>query len=162
MALLRVDATLEAMDVVAELVGELDARAVIRCVDADTVMAVAARAGTWPAPVGVWLEVTADYPASMAARDAATLSRLTALDTVVVSAAVAGEANAQVVEALLGGGPVDLENDAAHLAGAINRPVPPRPVAVWWRDGRTLRHGAESLHEGDGEVRATVTLTRYS
>jgi hypothetical protein len=162
MALLRVDANLEAMDVVAGLIGELDARVVIRCLDADTVMAVAARVGGWPTPVGVWLEVVADYPASMVARDAATLSRLVALDAVVVSAGEAGAASAEVVKALLGGGPVDLENDVVRLAGAFNRPAPPRPVAVWWREGRTLRHGGEVLHEGAAEVRAAVTLTRYA
>ncbi len=162
MALLRLDATLGAMELVPDLVAGLDARAALCCLDGDTVVAVAARAAAWRTPVGVWLEVSSDYPASMVARDVATLSRLVALDTVVVSAEDRAEAHAQVVDALLGGGPVDLANDVARLSGAYNRPVPPRPVAVWWRDGRSLRRGAASLDERGVEARAEGSLTLYA
>ena len=76
-------------------------------------------------PLGVWLVLSEDYSAQIAARDVATLSWLIALDTVVVSARVDRSPAREVLEALLTNDEVNLTNDVATLVGAYNRPAPP-------------------------------------
>jgi hypothetical protein len=118
--------------------------------DADTVVALGSLHDSLERPIGVWLELSADYSAQMAARDVATLSWLVALDAVVVSSPEA-VASAQVVEALLTNDEVNFTNGVATLVGAYNRPAPPTPVAVWSWDGTLLRHGDENLREDVAE-----------
>jgi hypothetical protein len=110
--------------------------AVIAVRDADTIIAVASLHDRVTRPLGVWLELSEDYSAQLAARDVATLSWLVPLDTVVVSSPNA-ESHAQVVEALLTNDEVNFTNGVATLVGAYNRPAPPSPVAVWSWDGTT-------------------------
>src|SRR5665213_974554 len=45
-----------------------------RCSDADTVITTASLAGHLVAPIGVWLIISKEYPAQLAARDVAVLS----------------------------------------------------------------------------------------
>lgn len=162
MDLVRLDTTLEAMDLVPALAAALEGRLVLRCTDGDAVMAAAALAGRWSVPLGIWLEVASGYPAAMAARDAATLSRLVDLDTVVVAAAERAASHAEVVRALLGATPVDFDNEVAHLRGAYNRPSPPRDVTVWSFEGARLRCGGDVLDEGDAAPTPAGPVTRYA
>ena len=132
---------------------------VVSCADADVVLVLAALES--PSPLGVWLEVGPYYPASLAARDVATLSRLVTLDHVVVSARSRVDAHAEIVRALLDGGEVTLANDAATLVGAFNRPVPPRPVRVWAAEGRELRDREGRLFAQATETIDAGRLTTY-
>ncbi len=58
---------------------------VVSVIDADSVIALSSLHDLLKAPIGVWLELSEDYSAQIAARDVKTLSWLVALDTVVVS-----------------------------------------------------------------------------
>ncbi len=144
------------MDLVARATGAADlarARAatrdavlVWRCRDADTAVAAGALAGDRRLPsLGLWLEVSGDYPAALAARDAKTVAALVGLGDVVIEAREHARAHAAVVEALLGGGPVDLVNEVATIEGAYNRPAPRPPVRVWALEGGRLVGGGQSL-----------------
>ena len=57
---------------------------IVSVIDADTIVALSSLHDELKDPIGVWLELSADYPAQMAARDVKTLSWLATLDTVVV------------------------------------------------------------------------------
>jgi hypothetical protein len=149
MALVRLDARFDALD---DLVAHANAQHVVVNVrDADPIITLGSLHDRLTRPVGVWLELSPDYSAQMAARDVATLSWLIPLDTVVVSSATA-QSSAQVLEALLTDDEVNFTNGAATLVGAYNRPAPPRPIAVWRFDGTTLRRD-------DDVLRATSTAT---
>ena len=104
----------------------------------DSVVALGSLAGRIEGPIGIWLEVSADYPAQMAARDVATLSWMVELDNVVVASEVMALEYAEVVRVLLSDDEVNFSNAAATLRAAYNRPAPPRPVRVWSFDGTTL------------------------
>src|ERR1700684_2700077 len=98
MTLVRLDVRFDFLDALAEM---SDARDVVVSVtDADTITALGSLHDQLTRPVGVWLGLSEDYTAQMAARDVATLSWLIPLDTVVVGAASA-ESSARVFEALL-------------------------------------------------------------
>ena len=117
MALVRLDVRFDALDALVER-GEHD--------DTSSSHSLTpTRSSPWdrctigsPSPLGVWLELSEDYSAQMAARDVATLSWLVALDTVVVSADDA-EARAQVVEALLTNDEVNFTNGVATVVGCV-------------------------------------------
>ncbi len=110
-------------------------------VDGDVVVALGARDRSL-GPLGPWLSVGPDYPASMAARDVATLSWIADFDHVVIAGERASE-QATVVRAMLTDDEVNLASDVLNLRGAYNRPAPPRPITVWYAlDG----------HLGDGSV----------
>jgi hypothetical protein len=158
MALVRLDARFDALDAVAH-----DANAhhvVVSVRDADTIIAVAALKDRVTGPLGVWLEISADYSAQIAARDVATLSWLVPLDCVVVSSPSA-TASAQVLEALLSDDEVNFTNGEATLVAAYNRPAPPTPIAVWSWDGATLRHGDEVLRESSSTSSDAGDLTTF-
>jgi hypothetical protein len=108
----------------------------------------------------VWLELSADYPAHMAARDVKTLSWLATLDTVVVSGPNA-EAGAQVLEALLTNDEVNFANGVATIVGAYNRPAPPSSIAVWSWDGTNLRHGDRALQLASSVTTELGDATTY-
>jgi len=155
MALVRLDVRFKSLDA---LVEEANAgHVVISIADADTIITLGSLHDRLARPIGVWLELSDDYSAQLAARDVATLSWLVALDTAVISAANA-PASAQVVEALLTDDEVNFTNGVATLVGAYNRPAPPSPVAVWSWDGTQLRRGDEVLRavssapSDDGDV----------
>ena len=110
-------------------------------IDGDVVVALGARERSL-GPLGPWLSVGPDYPASMAARDIATLSWIADFDHVVIAGERASE-QATVVRAMLTDDEVNLASDVLTLRGAYNRPAPPRPITVWYSlDG----------HLGDGSV----------
>ena len=110
MAPFRLDVTFEMLDRIVDAANVNDA--VISVRDADTIVAVGAHHDRVTRPFGVWLEITEDYSAQMAARDVATLSWLVPLETVVVSSANA-PASAQVLEALLTNDEVNFTNEEA-------------------------------------------------
>jgi hypothetical protein len=130
-----------------------------QCSDADTVIAAASLRGEFE-DCGVWLEVSGDYPAQMAARDIKTLSTILPLLHVVISSARASE-HAEVVRALLSGDEVNFTNDVATIRGAYNRPAPPRKLTVWSYD-EVLRSGDEVLHATRVEVTDGGELTFFS
>lgn len=146
--------------------GEVASRAnqapvVFRCADADTVLVAASLADKLTAPLGVWLVVTSDYPAQLAARDLATLAALTWLEHAVIESHRDPVANAEVVRALLSDEPVTFANDVARLAGAFNRPAPPRPIRVWAFDEGTLVDG-EVLRPRRDEAAPYGELTYFA
>ncbi|MDE2281720.1 MAG: hypothetical protein KGJ92_02980 [Actinomycetales bacterium] len=112
----------------------------------DVVVALGARDRSL-GPLGPWLTVGPDYPASMAARDVATLAWLGDFEHVVIAGERASE-QAAVVRAMLTDDEINLESDVLTLRGAYNRPAPPRPITVWYSldghlgDGTTVLDGA--------------------
>ena len=118
---------------------------VFSCSTGDTVIAAAALEGRLRGPIGIWLEVSQDYPAQMAARDIATLSHLIELDQVVIASHSLADERAEVVRVLLTEGEVNFSNAAATLTGAYNRPAPPHPITVWSFDGHVLRSPSNVL-----------------
>lgn len=147
MELARLSTPLADFDRVQRVLEARSGTVVVRCTDAPTVVAVAARADTWSTPVGVWLEVTPDYRAALGARDVATLSWLLELTDVVVSAASKAPAHASVLEALLSDDEVNVNSEVAVLRHAYNRPAPPRAITVWSWDGVALRRGRKAWVE---------------
>jgi hypothetical protein len=162
MALTRLDTTLARLDSLAAAVAATAGPVALRCRDADTVMMAAALRGRLERPVGVWLEVSSGYRASLAARDVATLAWLIDLDLVVVSASSDAPSHADVVAALLTNDEVNFSNEVAVIAGAYNRPAPPRPVEVWSFDGTQLRGPDTVLHETSNATSDDVTATTYA
>ncbi len=157
--------TIVRLDVRFDTLGSLEddadlAHAVIAVRDADTIVAVASLQDRVTRPLGVWLELSQDYSAQLAARDVATLSWLVPLETVVVSAPSA-VASAQVLEALLTNDEVNFTNEVATLVGAYNRPAPPSPIAVWSWDGAALRRGDVALREVSSGSSDVGDVTTY-
>jgi hypothetical protein len=130
-----------------------------QCSNADTII-TAASLGVDLENCGVWLEVSSDYPAQMAARDVKTLSTILPLLHVAISSAQATE-HAEVVRALLSPDEVNFTNDVATIRGAYNRPAPPRPITVWSYD-EVLRSGDEVLQPSRVEVTDGGELTFFS
>lgn len=98
---------------------------------ASTCAVVAGLSDAWARSVGVWLELSDEMPASLAARDVATLSWLVDLSSVVVARpdGVAPKLG-YLFAALLGGERTSVDVGVAHVHGAYNRPAPRRPVRV--------------------------------
>lgn len=127
-------------------VAQVDGEVVVSLRDGSTSTLLGAVASQFERPVGVWLEVNSKYPASIAARDVKTLAQLCHVDSVVVASEDERAAqHAQIVEALLSGERVTLENQVADLDGAYSRPAPPHPITVWWREGEHLRSHERTL-----------------
>jgi|SRR5665213_1109961 len=112
-----------------------------RCSDADTVITTASLAGHLVAPIGVWLIISKEYPAQLAARDVATLAALVPLRHVVVQTTANSKNHADVLRSLLTNEEVNFANDVAVLSGAYNRPAPPSPITVWSSEGTSLSDG---------------------
>ena len=147
MQLARLNVSLENLGEIARVVSEQNVPVVLAASDADVVMLVSSLRDQLRGPIGVWLEISADYSAPLAARDVATLSWLVDLDYAVISAISSASSHADVVTALLTDDEVNFANDVATLRGAYNRPAPPRPVAVWSFDGTTMLRDDEALIE---------------
>jgi hypothetical protein len=158
MALVRLDVRFEDLDALARYAN--GHHVVVSLNDADAIVALGTLHGRVTGAIGVWLEISEDYSAQMAARDVKTLSWLVSLDTVVVSGLHA-EAIAQVLEALLTDDEVNFTNAAATIVGAYNRPAPPSPVAVWSWDGTLLRRGDEVLREETSASNEFGAVTTY-
>jgi hypothetical protein len=158
MTLVRLDVRFEDLDALARYAK--DHHVVVSIIDADTVIALGSLHDQLARAIGVWLELSPDYSAQLAARDVATLSWLVPLDRVVVSGSHV-EASAQVLESLLSDDEVNFANGVATLVGAYNRPAPPSPVAVWSWDGTLLRRGDEVLREATSESTDVGSSTTY-
>lgn len=122
---------------------------VFRCRDADTIIVAASMSGALAAPIGVWLRVSPDYTAQLAARDVKTLASLLALREVVIEAPSLPRAHAEVVRALLTDDEVNLVNEVARIEGAYNRPAPRALVVVWSYEDGQLRQGDHVLRAGE-------------
>jgi len=158
----RLDAPLDDLEALVGAIGETAGAVTVRCEDGDTVMMAAALHGRLSRPVGVWLEVSADYRASLAARDVATLAWVIELDHVVISADNDAASHAEVVAALLTNDEVNFTNDVAVIAHAYNRPAPPAPLDVWHFDGAALSCGEEVVRESSRVTSRGVTATTYA
>jgi hypothetical protein len=159
MELVRAETSLEQLgDVLAR---SEDSTLVFRILDADTVIALAARASEVTAPLGVWLEATTQYPAQLIARDVATLAALVPIHHAVIDAASLASEHANVVRALLTNEEVNFENDVVTLRGAYNRPAPPESVTVWHAEGESIVSEETTLHIRLVENRADVALTYF-
>ncbi len=128
---------------------------VVSVSDGDVVVALAGR-DRGLGPLGPWLEVGPDYPASMAARDVATLSWVVDVDHVVIAGERAAQ-QAAVVRALLSDDEVTVVNDVATVRGAYNRPAPPRPITVWHASDDVVTDGVRVLRV----TPSTGPATRY-
>ena len=129
------------------------------CSSADTVMVAASLADERLAECGVWLNVSSDYSAQIAARDVATLATMIPLRHVVVASSSARE-HAEVVRALLSDEEVNFTNEVATLRGAYNRPAPSRSLTVWSYDG-TLLSGDIGLEPQRTDVSDVGELTYF-
>lgn len=145
MELVRIVAPLARLSEVAQRASQRSL--VFCCADGDTVIAAAALEGIIDGPIGVWLELSDDYSAQMAARDVATLSWIIELDQVVIVSEDLSHEQAEVVRELMSDGEVNFQNAAATLTGAYNRPSPPSPITVWSFDGEELRAPGHVLHK---------------
>ena len=72
---------------------------------------------------------SSDYPASLVARDVATLSHLRGFRTVLVEGT---HDAAELIAALLRGESVTMHNSAGSVTAVTNRPAPPRPLAIFY------------------------------
>lgn len=135
---------------------------VVGCTDADTVIAVAALRERVSRPLGVWLVLSDDYSAQIAARDVATLSWLIPISRVVIERGIDAPAHADVVRALLTNDEVNIVNDAATIRGAYNRPAPPTLIDVWSFDGAQLRLAETVLGVTSNESLAFAERTDFS
>lgn len=162
MELRHLASPLVALGVIPEVLAAQGPGVAFSCTDANTVMVAAALRDALRAPIGVWLEVSADYPAALCARDVATLSHLIGLDHVVIASASDASSHAAVVRALLSDDVVDFENDVASIRHAYNRPAPPRPITVWSVEGEWLSHEREvlELRERVASVAGETSLFR--
>ena len=158
MALVRLDVRFDALD---SLVARAHAgHVVVSLRDADTIVTLGSLHDRLTGPIGVWLVLSEDYSAQMAARDVATLSWLIALDTVVVSGP-SPASSAEVLEALFSDDEVNITNEVATIVAAYNRPAPPDPIAVWHWDGSVLRRGDQILREASTESMAGYDETTF-
>jgi hypothetical protein len=162
MELVRLTTPLAHLSEVAIVVSAQAGPLVIACTDADPVMAAATLRGQLDRPVGVWLHVSSDYSPAVASRDVATLSWLIDLEHVVVSAEHDAPSHADVLEAMLTNDEVNFANGVAVIVKAFNRPAPPKPIAVWSYDGRTLNRGKITLIESSAAHFADVSLTTFA
>jgi hypothetical protein len=143
MELVRLIAPLAKRNDVARLA--TDHTVLFQCSDANTVLVSASLSSSLGRPFGVWLKVSDEYPAQLAARDIATLATLVPLGHVVIEASMLLEEHVDVVRALLTNDEVNFSNDVATLSGAYNRPAPSPPLVVWSSDTKCLFNGSDIL-----------------
>ncbi|HEY1825061.1 MAG TPA: hypothetical protein VGG21_03775 [Acidimicrobiales bacterium] len=132
--------------------------AVFCCDDADSAIVLASLRDGVSREVGVWLSVSADYPAQIAARDARTLSVLFELRHVVIEGA---DQHAEIVRLLLSGEEVTFSNDVARLDHVVSRPVPQQPLTVWSYADSALTSPEATLVASGLERRGDLELTYF-
>ena len=142
MEIARLSTRLTSLGAVAQLVNAESVPTVVHVEDADSVIAVASMKDELRKSIGIWLEVSSSYPASLAARDVKTLSWLVELSDVVVSGEHASS-HARVLKALLSDDEVNISTDVAVITKAFNRPAPPHSIRVWHLEGTTLVCGEQ-------------------
>ena len=160
MELARLLAPLTRLDEIAGYLNDHDVA--FGCTDADTVIAAAALRGRVTRPIGLWLVLSDDYAAQLAARDVATLSWLVPVRQVVIERGLDAPAHAEVVRALLTNDEVSIVNDAASIRGAYNRPAPPAPIEVASFNGSELRLDATVLAAASHESLAFGERTDFA
>jgi hypothetical protein len=147
-------------ELTADALNAEDAVPVVHLRDGDVAVALGSMAGHLRRPVGMWLTLSSDYGAGVAARDVRTVSHLVELADVVVDG-LEPAAQAEAIRALLTGGPVTLANEAVTLTDAYSLPVPPAPVRVWQVEERDpighwlVAPGESPLRASAHEGRAT-------
>lgn len=162
MELFRLDAAFADLDRVADVVEQCAGPVLLSCPDANTVVAAAALRERLRGPLGVWLEISDGYAATLCARDVKTLSWLIDLRHVVISAPEHVLAHAEVVRAMLTDEEINLTNEVGALVAAYNRPAPPRPVTVWAEVAMTLVADGTVLRATTSSTVAAGTLTAFS
>jgi hypothetical protein len=160
MALARLLAPLAQLNDVAGYVN--DHHVAFGCSDANTVITVASLRGRVTSPLGLWLILSGDYSAQIAARDIATLSWLVPIDHVVIERGLDAPVHADVVRALLTNDEVNVTNDAATIRAAYNRPAPPTTIDVWSFNGSELRLGDSVLTASSNESLAFGERTDFA
>lgn len=83
-----------------------------------------------PGPIGLWLRCGDDYPASLAARDVASVAHLVEVERVVIEAPTHPREHAAIVRAMLESDRVTLRNEAGEVRDARNRPRSPSPIEI--------------------------------
>jgi hypothetical protein len=157
MELVRLDFPFERRSAAARRTHELPT--LLHCSSADTAIVVASVAQDL-AECGVWLDVSDDYSAQIAARDVKTLATMIALRHVVIESSLARQ-HADVVRALLSAAPVNFSNEVATLRDAYNRPAPRKVITVWSYDG-ALRSDDATLGETRREASGVGELTFFN
>jgi hypothetical protein len=132
-----------------------------QCSDGDTAIVLASWRDRLTGHVGVWLEVDPGYSAQIAARDVRTLSVLTDLRHVVISAPGRASDHADVVRALLTGEEVNFSNSVAVLRHAFSRPAPPQPITIWSYEDEQLASGGVTLRVVQRDVTSGAELTYF-
>lgn len=160
MELCRVTLDLANLSDVPGLIAD-EARPVLRCRDANTVEAAAWLQRDLVGPLGVWLDVSGEYPAQLAARDLATLSWIIDVGDVVV-AGVDATSQLEIVRVLLTNDEVNFANQLVTLRGAYNRPAPPRPLTLWSAEGTVLQSVDHRLVERSSRTTAGATFTVFA
>src|SRR5665213_377750 len=135
---------------------------VFQCSDADTVEVAASLVDRLTADFGVWLVVSKEYSAQVAARDVATLAAIVPLRHVVVAASSQSHEHADVLRALLTNDEVNFTNSVASIVGAYNRPAPPAPIRVWSYDDERLVSGDDVYSKRDVEASDAGELTYFA
>ncbi len=157
MGLTRLEASTSALEVLARVI-EVQPRPVLLGGSSPVLLAAAL---ALRAPVaGVWLRPGPEYPASLAARDVATLAWITPIAHVVVEAERA-PAQLAALGALLTNDEVTFSNEVASLAGAYNRPAPPTALVLWRLEGDTLVGDAGRLRAQAPRLSEAGTLVDY-
>jgi hypothetical protein len=117
------------------LLGAINELTALHFVDGSTSMLVAANGEQWRGAVAPWLVVGANTPASLAAREIATLATLVPLADVVLSSDDDELlAHAQLVYALLHDDPATMTTSVGTLTEAYNRPLPSVAPRLWLCD----------------------------
>jgi hypothetical protein len=150
MAWRRFVANLDACD---EVVPYLRAGDLLQVRNGDAPMVAAARGEAWIPGVGLWIVVDDEHPASLVARDVATLSYLVELGPVVIEATHRATQHAQIVRALLTNDEVNFTIDVATLVAAYNRPAPRVELAVGSCEGDVLDLAGERFALRTRDVR---------
>jgi hypothetical protein len=95
-------------------------------------MLVSANTGNWRGPIAIFQPVGGEVATSLVARDIKTVSWLAELvGAVLWSDDGEIEAHASIVAALTTRDDVTISSPAGQLAGAWNRPLPPRELTLW-------------------------------
>jgi hypothetical protein len=131
------------------------------CSDGDTTIVLASWRDQLTGQVGAWLAVGPGYSAQIAARDVRTLSVLTDLRHVVISAPDRVGGHAEVVRALLTGEEANLSNDVATLRHAFSRPAPPQSITVWSYEDEQLTSAGVALRVVQRDVTNGAELTYF-
>ena len=149
------------------LVFDLDGPVAISYEGLSTPMVLAAQSELWARPVVPWLVIDDRFSSPVAARDIKTLCWLMNISDVLLSSPLGNlNEHAEIIWRLLTEDDVTIDNGAARLLNAYNRPLPLTPPAIWVTQHRPtesvarwqLAEGNSSLLALDDDVNVTSTL----